>query len=134
MRNPGVMRRNRVQGRRSVTFASNLVEKAILPDSARQRMIARTWMKSEQSHPVMDSLAGLVRGPHTTKFVVDKNCWHSLILVQLTMCFPSQCAPSIPWRRPPSGRAELVSRRRTGHTLSTMDSDVFKSRQALGAT
>ena len=29
------------------------------------------------------------------KFVVEKNCWHSLIPVRLTMCFPSQCVPSI---------------------------------------
>ena len=32
-RNPGVMRRNRVQGRKSVSFATSVVERAILPDS-----------------------------------------------------------------------------------------------------
>ena len=42
------------------------------------------------------------------KFAVEKNCWHSLIPVRLTMCFPSQCVPSILWRRHPSRRAELV--------------------------
>ena len=30
------------------------------------------------------------------KFVVEKKCWHSLIPVRLTMCFPSQCVPSTP--------------------------------------
>ena len=42
------------------------------------------------------------------KLVVDKNCWHSLIPVRLTMCFPSQYVPSIPRRRLPSHRVELV--------------------------
>ena len=32
-RNPGVMRRNRMQGRKSVSFATSVVERAILPDS-----------------------------------------------------------------------------------------------------
>ena len=52
-RNPGVMRRNRVRGRRSVSSATGVVERTILPDSAYQRMIDRTWMKSEQSRPAM---------------------------------------------------------------------------------
>ena len=37
-RNPGVMRQNRVRGRRSVPPATSVVEKAILPGSAHQRM------------------------------------------------------------------------------------------------
>ena len=59
-RNLGVMRRNRVRGRRSVSFATNVMERAILPGSARQQMIARTWMKSEQSRPVMLTVICLV--------------------------------------------------------------------------
>ena len=54
-RNLGAMRRSRVRGRRSVSFATRVVEKAIL-----QRMIARTWMKSEQSRPVMPTAICLV--------------------------------------------------------------------------
>ena len=47
---------------------------------------------------------------------------------------PSQCVPSIHWRRPPSRRAELVSKEQTGHTSSTVGSGAFESRQALEAT
>ena len=64
----------------------------------------------------------------------DRSCWHLLILERLTMCFPSQCVLSILWRRLPSRIVELVSKERTGHTSSTMDSDVFESRQAREAT
>ena len=39
---------------------TGVVEKAILPGSAHQRMIVRTWMKSEQSGPVMLTLICLV--------------------------------------------------------------------------
>ena len=59
-RNLGAMRRNRVRGRRSVSFASGVVERAILPGSARQRMIARMWMKAEQSRHVMLTVVCLV--------------------------------------------------------------------------
>ena len=45
----------------------------------------------------------------------------------------SQYVPSIPWRRLPSRRAELVSKGQTGHTSSTMGRDAFESRQALEA-
>ena len=51
--------------------------------------------------PLRPSLIG------TTELVVEKNCWHSLIPVRLTMHFPSQYVPSTPWRRLPSLRAEL---------------------------
>ena len=50
-RNLGAMRR--VRRRRSVSFATDVVERAILPGSAHQGMIAKTRMKSEQSRPVM---------------------------------------------------------------------------------
>ena len=59
-RNRRVMRRNRVRERRSVSFATGVVERAILPGSAHQQMIARTWMKSEQSRPVMLTVICLV--------------------------------------------------------------------------
>ena len=59
-RNPGVMRRNRVRVRRSVSSATGVVERVILPGSADQRMIVRTWMKSEQSRPAMLSVICLV--------------------------------------------------------------------------
>ena len=59
-RKSGVMRRNRVRGRRSVSFAFDVVEMAILPDFAHLRMIARTCMKSEQSRPVMPTVICLV--------------------------------------------------------------------------
>ena len=39
--------------RRRVSFAAGVVERAIPLGSARQRMIVRTWMRSEQSRPVM---------------------------------------------------------------------------------
>ena len=42
-----------MQARKSVSVATGVVERAILPGSAHQQMIARTWMKSEQSRPVM---------------------------------------------------------------------------------
>ena len=44
-----MMRRNRVRGRRSVSFATGVVEKAILPGPAHQGMIVRTWMKEPSS-------------------------------------------------------------------------------------
>ena len=47
------MRRNRVLVRRSVSSATGVVEGVILPGSAHQEMIVRTWMKSEQSRPAM---------------------------------------------------------------------------------
>ena len=47
-RNPGVMRRNTVRVRRSVSSAAGVVERVTLPGSAHQGMIVRTWMKSEQ--------------------------------------------------------------------------------------
>ena len=59
-RNPGVMRRSRVRGKRSVSSATSVVEKAILPGSARQQMIVRTWMKSEQSRPAILTVICLV--------------------------------------------------------------------------
>ena len=59
-RNPGVMRRNRVRGRRSVSSATSVVERAILPGSAHQRTIVRTRMKSEQSRPAMLTVIWLV--------------------------------------------------------------------------
>ena len=39
---------------------SDVVARAILPDSAHQRKIPRTWMKSEQSRPVMPTATCLV--------------------------------------------------------------------------
>ena len=47
---------------------------------------------------------------------------------------PSQCVPSIHWRRPPSRRAELVSLEPTGHPSSTIGSGGFESGQVLEAT
>ena len=44
-RNQGVMRRNRAQVRKSVSFAASVVERAILPGSAHQQMIAKTWCR-----------------------------------------------------------------------------------------
>ena len=41
-RNRGAMRRNRSRARKSVSFATSVVERAILPDPAQQQMIART--------------------------------------------------------------------------------------------
>ena len=44
--------------------------------------------------------------PGEREFVVDSGAsWHLLILARLTVYFPSQCVPSIRWRRPPSRRA-----------------------------
>ena len=116
----GVMRRNRVQTRKSVSFATGVVERAILPRSAQQQMIAKTWMKSAQSHPAMLTVICLVwigamtpprrstqRPNGTTELEVERSCRHLSILARLTMCFPSQCVPSIHWRRPPSRREEL---------------------------
>ena len=59
-RNRGVMRRNRAQVIKSDSFATGAVEISILPGSAHQQMIAKTWMKSEQSHPVMLTVMCLV--------------------------------------------------------------------------
>ena len=59
-RNLGVMRRNRVRVRRSVSSATGVVERVILPGSAHQGVIFRTWMKSEQSRPVMLTVICLV--------------------------------------------------------------------------
>ena len=59
-RSRGVMRRNRAQVRKSVSFATCVVERAILPGSAHQQMITKTWMKSEQSRPVMLTVICLV--------------------------------------------------------------------------
>ena len=59
-RNLGVMRRNSVQVRRSVSFATGVVERVILPGSAHQGMIVRTWMKSEQSRPLMLTVICLI--------------------------------------------------------------------------
>ena len=56
----GVLRRNRVRRRRSVSSVTVVVEKAILPGSAHQGMIVRTWMKSEQSRPVIMTVICLV--------------------------------------------------------------------------
>ena len=67
------------------------------------------------------------------RFVVEVNCWRSLTPVRLTMCFQSQCVPSISWRQLPSRKAELVIKEQKDHTSSTMGSDVFESRQALEA-
>ena len=41
-KNRGVMRRNRVRGRRSVSFAASVMERVILPGFAHQWMIVRT--------------------------------------------------------------------------------------------
>ena len=59
-RNRGVMRRNRAQVSKNVSFATSVVDRAILPGSAHQQMIAKTWMKSEQSRPVMLTVICLV--------------------------------------------------------------------------
>ena len=58
--------RNKVQARKSVSFATGVVERAILPGSAHQQVIARTWVRSEQSRPVMLTATCLVWiGPMT---------------------------------------------------------------------
>ena len=61
-----------MQARKSVSFATGVVERAILPGSAHQQMIARTWMKSEQSRPVMLTVICLVWiGAMTTITTID---------------------------------------------------------------
>ena len=59
-RKPGVMRRNRVRERGSVSSVTGVVERVILPGPVHQGMIVRTWMKSEQSRPVMLTVICLV--------------------------------------------------------------------------
>ena len=54
------MRRSSVQARKNVSFATGVVSRAILPGSAHQQMIAKTWMKSEQSRPAMLTVICLV--------------------------------------------------------------------------
>ena len=54
-RHRGVMRRSRVQETKTVSFATGVVGRAILPGSAHQQMIAKTWMKSEQPSSDADS-------------------------------------------------------------------------------
>ena len=146
-RNPGVMRRNRVRVRRSVSSAPGVVERVILPDICPSAEDCQDVdeVGTEPSSDAHSDLFGLDWGddPHcdhqlsdrigTTELVVEKNCWHSLIPVRLTMCLPSQCVPSTPWRRLPSRRAELVFKEQTDHTSSTTGSDGFESRQALEA-
>ena len=143
-------RSRRVMGRKSrgqekaSPFAAGVVERATLPGSAHQQMIARTLMKSEQGRPVMLTVISLVwigamtpLRPSTQR----QNSWwrggkELLAFVDsgaVDKVFPGQCVPSIPWRRPPSRRAELVSMEQTGHTSSTMGSGAFGSRQALEA-
>ena len=71
------MRRNRMRGGRSVSSAASVVEKAILPGSAHQQMIAKTWMNSGQPSSDADSdLFGLDWGddPTTTiNSVTERN-------------------------------------------------------------
>ena len=46
--------------KKRLTCATGVVEEAILPGSAYEQMIARTWMKSEQSRPVLLTVIFLV--------------------------------------------------------------------------
>ena len=62
-----------------------------------------------------------------------KELRHSWIPVQLTMYFPSQYVPSIHWRRPPSRRAELVSKEQTGHTSKHYGQRRFPVKTSAGS-
>ena len=69
--------RSRVQERKSVSFAAGVVGRAILPGSACEQMIAKTWMKSEQPSSDADSdLFGLDWGDDaitTINSVTERN-------------------------------------------------------------
>ena len=137
-RNLGAMTRNRVLGRRSVSFTTDVVERAILPDSAHQRMIAKTWMKSEQS-----DLFGLdwVDDPiTTTNSVTERNDkirgGKELLAFGDSGVVDNVLPKSGVYRvssggRLPSRRAELVFKAQTCHTSGTTGSDAFELRQAL---
>ena len=66
-RNRGMMKRNRVQARKSVSFAASAVERAFLPGSAHQQMIAKMRMKSKWSRPVTLTVICLVWVGATTQ-------------------------------------------------------------------
>ena len=118
-RNAGVMRRNRVRGgkRRLICY---------LPDFAHVRMIAKTWMKSEQSCPVMLTVIWLLWIVAMTpcRFydgTERRNSWWKriadirLILVRLTTLLAKTVCTSSLWRRFPNRRAELAVKAQTGH-------------------
>ena len=108
-------------------------------------MIARTWMKLERpSSDAHSDLFGLdwSDDPNTTiNSVTERNeevrggkeSWHSLIPVRLTMCFPSQCVPSILWKRLSSHRAELVFKGANGSHIKHSGQRRFRVKTSAGS-
>ena len=142
-RNRGVMRRNRVQARKSVSFATG-VEREILPGFAHQQIDDCQDVDEVGTEPSSDAdndLFGLdwFDDPIATiNSVTEQNDRirggkELLAFVLSTMYFPSQCVPSILWKRPPSRRAELVSKEQTGHTSSTYGQRRFRVKTSTGS-
>ena len=145
--NRRVTRRSRVQARKSVSFAAGVSARAIQPESAHQADDCQHVDEvgtgaSRDADSVLFGLDWSDDTVSTINSVTDRNDKtrggkELLAFVDsgaVDNVLPSQCVLSILWRRFPSRGVEMVSKERTGHSSSTLGSDVFESRQVLAAT